>query len=72
MYAEIGSLISNVGFPVFVAVFVLLRLEPTIRRMEKAMHLQSIILARITGQDYQKIKKDFDTNGCGHGENRWW
>jgi len=31
---DIIFIIQNVGFPVFVAVFVLIRLEPTIRRLE--------------------------------------
>ena len=37
MYKEIGDFISSVGFPVFVGVFVLWRIEPVLREMLKTL-----------------------------------
>ena len=31
------SIISNVGFPIFIAVFLLIRIEPTLNRLDKTI-----------------------------------
>lgn len=31
---QIVSLISNLGFPIFVAVFLLIRIEPTLKKLQ--------------------------------------
>ena len=31
------SIISNVGFPIFIAVFLLVRIEPTLNRLDKTI-----------------------------------
>lgn len=43
---EIFKLASNYGFPMVVAGYLLLRLEPTIRDLQKSINLLSIIIAR--------------------------
>lgn len=34
---NIISVISNVGFPIFIAVFLLVRIEPTLNRLDKTI-----------------------------------
>lgn len=34
---DIATIISNVGFPIFTAVFLLVRIEPTLNRLEKTI-----------------------------------
>lgn len=34
---SITSIISNVGFPIFTAVFLLVRIEPTLNRLDKTI-----------------------------------
>ena len=34
---NITNIISNVGFPIFVAVFLLVRIEPTLRHLDKTI-----------------------------------
>ena len=31
------TIISNVGFPIFIAVFLLIRIEPTLNRLDKTI-----------------------------------
>lgn len=37
MWSEIVSFIKDLGFPIFVSVFVLLRMEPTLHRLDKSI-----------------------------------
>ena len=50
------SFISSVGFPVFVAVYVLCRLEPTIKSLERTVNVLTYVLAKQTGVDYEQAK----------------
>ncbi len=40
------TIISNVGFPIFVAVFLLVRIEPTLNRLGKTIDRILIFLER--------------------------
>ena len=42
---ELFKLASNYGFPMVVAGYLLLRLEPTIRDLQKSINLLSLIIA---------------------------
>jgi hypothetical protein len=55
---EIGDFISTIGFPVFVAVYVLVRLEKTICCLKEQLTINSKILARISGVNYEEIVKE--------------
>ena len=55
---EIGDFISTIGFPVFVAVYVLVRLEKTIFCLKEQLTINSKILARISGVNYEEIVKE--------------
>lgn len=46
MWTEIVTFIRDLGFPIFVSVFVLLRMEPTLHKLDKSIarlleHLKS-------------------------------
>ena len=46
---EMLALAGNYGFPMVVAGYLLLRLEPTIRDLQKSINLLSLIIAKQTG-----------------------
>ena len=51
--------VSTVGFPIFIAVYVLVRLEPTINRLNDTIKFQSIIIAKQSGIDYNSIVQEY-------------
>ena len=51
--------ISSVGFPIFIAVYVLMRLEPTINKLNSTIAKQTILIAKLSGIDYNDAMKDF-------------
>lgn len=48
--------LANFGFAAIVAMYVLLRLEPTIKRLTEAVWSLAIIVAKATGQDMEAIR----------------
>lgn len=61
----LAELISTVGFPVFVAVYVLIRLEHTIKGLQKSITIMTVIFAKTNGIDYNEAKK---LVGNGNGD----
>lgn len=55
----IAQFISQVGFPIFVAVYVLMRLEPTIHRLNETIRMQTVIIAKQSGIDYDQVIKEY-------------
>ncbi len=51
--------ISTVGFPIFIAVYVLMRLEPTINKLNSTIAQQTVLIAKLSGIDYNEAMKDF-------------
>lgn len=51
--------VSTVGFPIVISFYVLCRLEPTINRLNETIRLQSIIIARQSGIDYDSIVQEY-------------
>lgn len=51
--------ISTVGFPIFIAVYVLMRLEPTINNLNSTIAQQTVLIAKLSGIDYNEAMKDF-------------
>lgn len=49
-----GALIAQLGFPAFVAVFVLMRLEPVIRDLQRTVTVLTVVVAQTSGVDYAK------------------
>lgn len=54
--------ISTVGFPIFIAVYVLMRLEPTINKLNSTIARQTVLIAKLSGVDYNEAMKDFKEN----------
>ena len=48
--------ISTVGFPIFIAVYVLMRLEPTINKLNSTIARQTVLIAKLGGIDYEKFQ----------------
>ena len=61
----IVTFISQVGFPIFVAVYVLMRLEPTINKLNDIVSVLTIITAKQSGIDYEQVIRDYRVNGGG-------
>lgn len=59
--ATIGAFIREVGFPVFVASYVLIRLEPAINNLNKSIRLLSILVAKQQGTSVEEIERQFGT-----------
>lgn len=60
----LGDFIGRVGFPVFVAVYVMVRMETALNRLSDHVRLQSILLARQQGVSLEDIERTF-------GNGRW-
>ena len=56
----ISSFIGQVGFPIFVAVYVLTRLEPTINKLNDTVRVLTIITAKQSGMDYNEIVREYE------------
>ena len=63
MIEAVAQFIGQVGFPVFVAVYVLMRLEPTINRLNDTVKVLTIITAKQSGVDYEGVLREYDLNG---------
>lgn len=63
MLDQVGKFIGTVGFPVFVAIYVLLRLEPTIKELRKTVMILTVVVARGTGISYEDAKRFIGENG---------
>lgn len=61
----IATFISQVGFPIFVAVYVLTRLEPTINKLNDTVRVLTIITAKQSGVDYEQVIRDYKVHGDG-------
>lgn len=57
------EMISQVGFPIFITVYVLARLEPTINRLNDTIRFQTIIIAKQSGIDYEQAMVDYGIKG---------
>ncbi len=63
MIEAIAQFIGQVGFPIFVAVYVLIRLEPTINKLNDTVRILTIITAKQSGIDYDGVVREYDLNG---------
>jgi hypothetical protein len=62
----VAHFIGQVGFPVFVAIYVLMRLEPTINKLNDTVRILTIITAKQSGIDYDGVLREYDLNGGKH------
>ena len=63
MVEMLAQFIGQVGFPIFVAVYVLIRLEPTINKLNDTVRILTIITAKQSGIDYDGVLREYDLNG---------
>lgn len=64
----LGVFIREVGFPAFVATYVLVRLEPAIASLNKSVRLLSILVAQQQGTSMEEIERKFFGNGGERGD----
>jgi len=55
--------LANFGVAAIFAGWLLFRFDKTIAQLTRQVRLNTIVLARISGLDYEEIKRDFDANG---------
>ena len=51
------DIIKNLGFPIFVAVFVLVRMEPAIKRLDSSIMALTIVAAKSNGMNNKDISE---------------
>ncbi len=49
--------LANFGFAAVVAGYVLVRLEPAIRQLQKSITVLTVVVAQTSGVDYEKARK---------------
>ena len=57
---EVLEGISTVGFPIFIAIYVLMRLEPTINKLNSTIARQTVLIAKLSGIDYNEAMKEYE------------
>lgn len=61
---DLVKLAANYGFPMVVAGYLLLRLEPTIRDLQRSINLLSLIIAKQSNIDLNEVG-DLINSYCG-------
>ncbi|TEB12158.1 YvrJ protein family protein [Pelotomaculum sp. FP] len=54
---EIFKLAANYGFPMVVAGYLLIKIEPVIKDLQKSINSLTIVVARQSGLDAEEISK---------------
>jgi hypothetical protein len=54
---ELLKLVANYGFPMVVAFYLLLRLEPILKELQKSVTVLTIVVARQGGVDYEEARR---------------
>lgn len=49
------TIIKDIGFPVFVAVFVLLRIEPAIKHLDRVIMAMAVMIAKSNGMKEDEV-----------------
>lgn len=62
---ELFKLVANYGFPMVVAGYLLVRLEPTIRELQKSITSLTIVVARQGGMDMDEINEIISCKKAG-------
>jgi len=66
----VGDFIGSVGFPVFVAVFVLLRLEPSLKRLDQSITSLMVVTAKSNGMKGEDVAEIVRVVTENRGHNR--
>ena len=70
MWETIGDFIGAVGFPVFVATFVLVRLDPAIRKLTQAITSNTVVTAKANGMEAKDVKEIIRLVSESHSRHR--
>ncbi|MDN5348391.1 MAG: hypothetical protein PWP65_1956 [Clostridia bacterium] len=60
---EILKLAANYGFPMVIAFYLLIRLEPIIKELQKSVTVLTVVVARQGGVDYEEARRLVEVNG---------
>jgi len=63
---DIAEVISTVGFPIFVAAYLLMRLEPIIRDLQKSVNVLTVVVAKQAGVDISEADRLAGRNGYNY------
>lgn len=55
---------GNYGFPMAVAAYLLVRLEPVIRELQKSVALLAVVVARQGGVDVDEARRILEGDAC--------
>lgn len=56
---DAADFISRIGFPTFVALFLLFRTEPTIQRLSDNLRLLTIVIAETQGVSMEEVRRKY-------------
>ncbi|MDW7673797.1 MAG: YvrJ family protein [Bacillota bacterium] len=57
------KLVGNYGFPMVIALYVLIRLEPAIKGLQKTITILTIVVAKSNNVDYEEARKFVGSGG---------
>jgi hypothetical protein len=57
---QCAEFIQSVGFPIFVSVYILVRIEPVLFKINKTISVLTVVLAKSTGVNYEEAKRMCD------------
>jgi hypothetical protein len=57
---DVLAILKDFGFPVFVAVFVLCRLEPAVKRLDQSISALAVIVAKSNGMKNRDVREIVD------------
>ena len=60
------ALVRDLGFPIFVALFVLCRIEPAMRRLDESIQTLTVVTAKTNGMKNKTIREIYT---AVHGSN---
>jgi len=55
---DVAIFIKEVGFPIFIAVYVLIRMEKAMKSLTASINNMSSIVSALTGKHLDKLKED--------------
>jgi len=64
------SVVRDIGFPVFVALFVLVRLEPAVKRLDNSITALTIVAAKSNGMKSRDISEVIEAVHARKKKNR--
>ena len=67
---DILTILKDFGFPAFVAIFVLCRLEPAVKKLDQSISSLAVIVAKSNGMKNRDVREIVDAVARNKGRRR--